>query len=304
MVIKMILKNIDTALDYVKYCSAIKRLKEEFPLLQTEVIGKSVLGKNIYALKIGKGYDSVLFAAAFHGSEHITTNISLMLCEKICMSLLTDSPLCDINLKRALKGRGIIILPRVNPDGCDISILGAAGAAGADYLVRKLCEGDYRHYNANARGVDINHNFPAGWETLKAMEKSHGILGPAATRFGGFSPISEPETAALVSLCRSENIAHVLALHTQGEVIYWNYGDKTPKKSQKMAEIMAAVSGYSLDVPVKLATGGGFKDYFIEEFSRPGFTIELGIGQNPLNEKNVGKIYKKAEEMLILSAIM
>ena len=95
-----------------------------------------------------------------------------------------------------------------------------------------------------------------------------------------------------------------MALHSQGEVIYWNYGKNMPYRSRKMAEIMAASSGYALDVPTPIATGGGFKDWFIKEFSRPAFTIEFGLGENPLPIGELEKIYQKTKEMLILCAIM
>jgi g-D-glutamyl-meso-diaminopimelate peptidase len=71
-----------------------------------------------------------------------------------------------------------------------------------------------------------------------------------------------------------------------------------------MAEIMATTSGYALDVPSGLAEGGGFKDWFIEEFHKPGFTIEIGKGENPLPSEDAQKIYLKIKEMLTLCAIM
>ena len=291
-------------LDYIKYQKAINDMAKKYPIIEKEIIGKSVMGKNIYALKIGEGSETVLYTAAFHGSEHITTNIALMFCERLCDALTRGKNLCDIDIKRALRGRCITIIPRVNPDEADISILGAKGSGKNDSLIRKLCEDDYTHFNANARGVDINHNFSAGWDNLKMVEKAHGIYCPAARRFGGYSPESEPETAALVRFCREENVLHAAAFHTQGEVIYWNYGKNTPEKSKNMAKVLSSVSGYALDVPIGIATGGGFKDYFIEEFCRPAFTIEFGKGENPLPIKDTKKIYQKAEEMLTILAIM
>ncbi|MBR3144410.1 MAG: M14 family metallocarboxypeptidase [Clostridia bacterium] len=292
------------SLDYVKYQKAVNDVYEKYSFVHKNVIGKSVMGKNIYALKIGEGEETVLYAAAFHGSEHITTNIALMFCHNLCEAINKNKPLCDIDIKRALNGRSITVIPRVNPDGADISILGEKGAGEFKSLVRKLSGGDYAHYNANARGVDINHNFRAGWDKLKAVEKAHGIYCPAARRFGGYAPESEPETAALVRFCREEKVKHVAAFHTQGEVIYWNFGEHTPKDSKRMAKVLSSVSGYALDVPIGIATGGGFKDFFIEEFCRPGFTIEFGKGENPLQIKDTAKIYQKAEEMLTILAIM
>ena len=71
-----------------------------------------------------------------------------------------------------------------------------------------------------------------------------------------------------------------------------------------MAEIFAASSGYALDVPTTLAVGGGFKGWFIEHFRRPGFTIELGKGKNPLPPTDCEKIYTKVKEMMMLGLLM
>ena len=71
-----------------------------------------------------------------------------------------------------------------------------------------------------------------------------------------------------------------------------------------MAEIMAASSGYALEVPTGLALGGGFKDWFIEKYSRPGFTVEMGMGENPLDPSLAPQIYEKLREMMVLSILM
>ena len=71
-----------------------------------------------------------------------------------------------------------------------------------------------------------------------------------------------------------------------------------------MAEIMATSSGYALDVPIGIADGGGFKDWFISEFNRPGFTVELGLGKNPLPAESAEAIYLRVREMLTLCTIM
>lgn len=290
--------------DYTAYKDVINRLCRKYPRLQSFSIGKSCAGREIYALKTGKAQSYVLFAAAFHGSEHITTNILLYFIEELSYALNKNVSLAGINARKALCGRGVIFVPLVNPDGCEISIKGAAGCGGKARQIERLCHGDFAHWNANFRGVDINHNFNAGWEQLHALERKSGILGPAPTRYGGPHPESEPETAALVNLCRSTYINHAIALHAQGEVIYWSYGENHDRRALKMAEIMAATSGYALDAPVGIAVGGGFKDWFIEEMGRPGFTVELGVGVNPLPISSAAKIYADVREMLMLTAIM
>ena len=228
----------------------------------------------------------------------------MMFFEDLCLAVSRGLALAGIDMQKGLYGRGIIVIPVVNPDGADISMLGTAAAGAQAEFISKICREDHIHYNANLRGVDINHNFDADWENLKKREIQSGIFGPSPTRFGGEKAESEPETVALCELCRSKRIRHVLALHSQGEVIYWSFGNKKPPKSERMAQIMATSSGYALDVPMGLASGGGFKDWFISEFNRPGFTIEMGSGKNPLPIEDSLNIYKRICEMLSLSAIM
>ncbi len=297
-----IIKNIEY--DYLATKKALEKLAAEYPFIHLSIAGQSALGRNIPYVKIGRENEYVLFAAAFHGSEHITTNILLMFLEQLCFAIKNDLSIEGLNVKRAMKGRALIIMPLINPDGVEISINGAASGGIFSKKIEKLSLGDTIHWNANARGVDINHNFDAGWQSLSRLEKKSGIYGPAPTRFGGFSPMSEPETLALSELCNTYIIRHAVAFHSQGEVIYWQFGENEIPRAQKMAEIMATSSGYALDVPLGLAVGGGFKDWFIKTFSRPAFTVEVGQGKNPLPTDMAVEIYLKIREMLMLSAIM
>ncbi len=289
--------------DYTSRQRTINELCSEYAFIKRSVIGKSCSGKDITALKIGSAAQYCLLAAAFHGSERITSNIVLMFIERLCRAIKNEDYIAGLKMPRALRGRGVIFVPCVNPDGCDISLLGQNSGIITDEI-RKIAKGDFSNWNSNLRGVDINHNFDAGWDELRQREREMGIYGPSKTRYGGLRPHSEPETVCLTELCLKTQIRHVMALHSQGEVIYWSYGAKQPYRSRKMAEIMATSSGYALDVPIGIASGGGFKDWFINEFNRPGFTVELGYGKNPLPITDAPFIYKRIEEMLTLYIIM
>lgn len=290
--------------DYFERQKLIKELCENFGFIKKIIIGKSCLGRDITALKIGSASEYCLIAAAFHGSERITSTILLMFLENLCNALKNDESMEGINIKKALYGRGVIFVPCVNPDGCDVAYMGAKAFGVTNYAIGQMCKNDFAHWNANIRGVDINHNFNAEWENLREMERNEGIYGPGPTRFGGYKPESEPETIALTELCKTVSIRQVIALHSQGEVIYWDFDGKQPPRSKKMAEIMATSSGYALDTPIGIAQGGGFKDWFISEFNRPGFTVELGKGTNPLPAETAYDIYSRVREMLVLSIIM
>ncbi|MBO5796729.1 MAG: M14 family metallocarboxypeptidase [Clostridia bacterium] len=275
-----------------------------YRFLELQPVGRSVLGRDIYGLLLGGGPDRVLYAAAFHGQEWITTLVLLRLCEEICRALDGDGWLADMDFRRAMAGRCLVFIPQANPDGVDIALRGSVSAGRLAPLVAEKGGDTPGLWQANARGVDLNHNFDAGWAALQELERQNGICGPAPRRFGGEAAESEPETKALTALCRRGDFRHVVALHSQGEEIYWQYGTRTPSYARMMADILAAASGYRVADPEGLASHGGFKDWFIEATGRPGFTIELGRGANPLPLSDFEPLYEKAREMLLLAALM
>ena len=288
---------------YFDMLHTVQYLAENYTFLKCFNVGKSVMGKDIPALRFGNGGEYVLFVGGFHGSEHITTSILLRFCEELCNALQNDGVIEGLNARKAMFGRGLVVIPCINPDGCEISRFGISATAGSRFLI-KISGGDFEHFNANARGVDINHNFNADWHALRQREKNAGIYGPASRRFGGYAPESEPETVMLCSLCRTIPFRHAIAFHSQGNVIYPPVCEKSSSRSNRMAEIMSASSGYSIEQPTGLAVGGGFKDWFIKEFNRPAFTVEVGKGENPLPLSVYSETYSQIRELLMLSAIM
>lgn len=291
-------------LDFSGVYKELSKLDGKYPFVRLSSIGKSVMGRDIFSLRVGRAASYVLFAAAFHGSEYITCTLLIAFIKRLICAIDSDGCIDGVRIKTALSGRGLIFVPLVNPDGCEISLKGKAGCGAAEPFISGLCKGDYTHFNANARGVDINHNFDADWKALKKRELDAGIISPAPTRFGGYQPASEPETVSLTTLCKSFNIRHAIALHSQGEVIYPPDGANPPARSLKMAEIMSASSGYKIEYPEGLASGGGFKDWFVKEFLRPAFTIEIGKGKNPLPKEVYPETFARISEMLTLCSIM
>lgn len=290
--------------DYGTLRQELYALVGKYPFIHLERLGKTVMGREILALEIGKRPAYTLYAAAFHGKERITAAVALRFAERICEAITVGGTISGISARRMFADRGIIIIPMVNPDGCDIAVNGRSGCLHFSDKIEALCGGNFDEWNANGRGVDINRNFDAGWELQREIDIADGILSASPSRYGGATPESEPETTALTSLCRRKNIACVMALHTQGEEIYWRYGDNTPKYAERMARILGASSGYTVTQPQNKASHAGFKDWFINEFGRPGFTVELGRGTNPLAPEMLDYIYPAAEEMMSLLQVM
>ncbi len=278
--------------------------------LRPVTVGCSLLGRELHALLLmsprgGKPHPQrVLLAAAFHGQEWLTSLCALRLCEELCAALTADLPLCGVSLAAALEGRQVWVLPMVNPDGVEIARYGSRGAEAYAPFVSATGGDIPGLWQANARGVDINHNFNAGWEEMQALAAKNRKTSPGPRQFSGPQPESEPETRAVTDLCRRYAFRHVVALHSQGEEIYWRYGEHTPSQSAIMARVLGAAGGYQVADPQGLASHGGFKDWFISCYHRPGFTIELGKGENPLPVEGFEKLYTKAREMLVLSVLL
>lgn len=275
-----------------------------YPFLQRTVIGESVCGRPIEALSIGHGEHAVLFAAAFHAQEWLTSLIALRLCEELCRLYSGEALPARFNYPLVAASRTIVIVPQVNPDGVDIALHGSK-AGGTHAAMLHVQGADIKGYwQANAAGVDLNHNFNAGRAVLQAIERSHGITAPCGRQFGGVTAESEPETRAIASLCRRLPFTHVAALHSQGEEIYWQYGERTPSIARMAARVMGALSGYTPAAPDGMASHGGFKDWFIEETGRMGFTFELGRGRNPLPTDDFEPIWEKTRDMLMFTAVL
>ena len=97
--------------------------------------------------------------------------------------------------------------------------------------------------------------------------------------------------------------ALVLAYHSQGKEIYWQFQDYQVPGARELGEVFADLSGYALaDTPYESAFAG-FKDWFIQEFRRPGYTIEVGQGENPLPLSQFDEIYRDNLGILVTAAL-
>lgn len=279
-------------------------LCRRYSFLTKQEIGKSVLGRPIYALKLGDCDDAVLYAAAFHALEWLTAMVVMRFLETLCMALDEGRQIAGVDCRRAMLGRGLVLVPCVNPDGVELVLSGRSAAGDLADEVERISGGDLSGWSANARGVDLNHNYDAGWHIARQLEHAIGIDGPSPRRFGGTAPESEPETQAMVRLCERMGFRSAIAFHSQGEEIYWKYGENTPQRAALMARVLAVSAGYEVAQPEGISSHAGFKDWFIERYHRPAFTVELGKGENPLPVSGLMPIYERVEELLMLGVVM
>ena len=153
-------------------------------------------------------------------------------------------------------------------------------------------------------GVDLNLQFPAGWQQARQIKYSQGFTSPAPRDFVGYGPLTEPEALAIYNFTLEHNFRLVITFHTQGEVIFWQFQDYTPPESLFIGQQFSNVSGYALEDTPFNSSFAGYKDWFIQDFRRPGYTIEAGLGENPLPISQFDEIYNDNIGIMVLGAIL
>ena len=238
-------------------------------------IGTSYLGQNIFCVKAGDGPKNLLAVCGHHSLE---TMLSEFMMEYIFRSK-----------ENWYDGVTLYAVPLLNPDGAEI-------VAGRIKPPEPFLEKS--NWQANYRGVDLNHNYDAGFDLAKKMVENEGIKGPNPTKYGGEEPFSESETKAIQELCNEIPFDVAVAFHSQGEEIYYEYDDFLPLGTHRYLDAFQQNSHYKIANPTGTASHGGMKDWFIKTYKKPAFTIEAGLGKNPLPHNLFPKVYGDCKVIL------
>lgn len=237
------------------------------------VIGKSLFGRKIYAVKVGEGAPVGIAQYAVHGREYVTARLAFE------------------HAKIGVQKGSLWLVPLSNPDGALLSERGLASVKREKDRTSLLrINGgleDFSLWKANGRGVDINVNFDAEWGKGK-----RNAFSPAPENYVGTRPFSEPETLALKRFTEKIKPQYTVSYHTKGEEIYWYFYQsmRACLKDKRLAMILSASTGY----PLAYAKGsvGGYKDWCIQTLHIPSFTIEAGadVFLHPLKETGLKNI--------------
>lgn len=274
----------------------IQELVRKYPILSVRQFGTTAFGRPLWAMSIGSGDRKVLFTAAHHANEWITAYVLLRFVEELAEAITTGGSVYGVPAS-TLARTEITLVPLVDPDGVDL-VTGAIAPGSTEYELARILADNYPNipfpsgWKANLFGVDLNLQYPAGWLRAREIKFSQGFTRPGPRDFVGRAPLQQMESRALAQLTEDIDPELVLAYHTQGKVIYWQFDDIEVPGAQALAEDFARTSGYGLeDVPPESAFAG-YKDWFIQNFRRPGFTIEAGAGENPLPLEQFDEIYR------------
>ena len=287
----------------------INELKAVYPFLEIGTIGKSVLRKNITYIKIGNGEKQVFYSGSYHANEWIVTPVLMKFVEEYANAYTKRSEIYGYSAEELYNTTSIYIVPMVNPDGVDL-VTGNIDKNSEIYRNTLQIARNYPSipfpdgWKANIRGVDLNLQFPAGWDNAQKIKFGQGFRTPAPRDYVGLEPLTEPESRAIYNFTRSHNFELILAYHTQGKEIYWEFLDYAPPQSLAIGQEFARTSGYELAKVPYISSFAGYKDWFMQEYRRPGFTIEAGFGENPLKISQFDEIYSDNLGILLLGAIL
>ena len=256
--------------NYAEMTEFLQNLAKQYPsLVKLESIGKSVLGKDMWALHFhpensnAPELPGIAFMGGHHAREHLSVEVPLYLANY----LLVNSSLPEI--KKLLESREIWIIPLVNPDGTEYDI-----------------DPSYQMWRKNRKkndngsyGVDLNRNYGFQWG------KEGSSSNPNSETYRGKAPFSEPETQAIRDfILGHSNIKMLISYHTFSELILYPWGYtyqdiENPQDLgafQRMAQHMAKLTGYKPQPISDLyLSSGDTTDWAYGERGIFAFTFEL-----------------------------
>ncbi len=274
----------------------LQKFTQRYPDFYTTVIARSILGRDIDCYRLGSGARNIAIVGAHHGMEYISGAVAYDLIDFLAEKSTRGLTCYGVNVEILLQMFTFWIIPCLNPDGVQLCTEGITKTPLYDRQVRMNGGSlDFSTWQANARGVDLNHNYAEGFFAYKAIEREENISA-GKTRFSGEYPESEPEARGMANFIRTVMPTAVVSFHTQGGEIFSSPKDA---RTARIAGKLADAVGYKSAYPTSHAAYGGLCDYTGAQLRIPSFTVELGRGKNPLPHEAYMALCDAARRLVI-----
>lgn len=221
----------------------------------TSVIGYSSQGRTITAWRFGSGAIKFVYFGTTHGNEKST-------------KYLLDRWISELdgNFDKIPASASVFVIPNINPDGFNANS------------------------RRNARGVDLNRNFPANdWKKDVTMPSGELVINGAGT-----APLSEPESQAIASFVQAQAPRLIMTYHSVASIVSGN----SVGIADGAASAYSDLSGYNYsafgeeETVFKYDTTGAFETWLNNKIGIPSVLVELGSHSNSEFSKNRSAMWK------------
>lgn len=260
--------------NYNETRTLLQELESRFPsLAQVTNIGFSIEGRELNVIKISDNVGNeeqepnIFIVGCHHAREWISVEVPLLFAQYL-LEQYPDNP----EVRRAVNGAQIYIMPLLNPDGLEYTI----------HTYRMWRKN--RRYNGNfCWGVDINRNYGYMW----GYDNGGSSPNPWSELYRGTGPFSEPETNEVRRFLLDHPPSGCLSYHNYGQLLLYPWGytyEPTPDAGEmemianEMSDRIFQVSGRVYEVGSSEAlylTNGGTNDWVYGTFGAPSYTVEL-----------------------------
>lgn len=267
----------------------IESLVTRYPdLVSSESLGATAYGRQLWAVKLGRGESALFLNGSHHAREWMTSSLLMKMIDSYAQAYDNNETIGGYHVRSLLDEVSIWFVPMVNPDGVTLSQQGTAGLSVDVAQMLRQYNGNSSNFNrwkANMQGIDLNRQYPANWNSIK-----NASLYPWYQNYKGKKPGEAAEVKMMMNFTERIDPEVTISYHSSGEIVFWHFNtiSSTLNRDKAIARSLAGLTGYSLVAPEKNPSGGGYKDWFIQKYHRPGFTIEIasyaGEGSVPLKQ--------------------
>lgn len=291
---------------YTEMSQDIKGLVKKYHgLVRYEVVGKSEDGRNIYDVVLGSkdAKKTLLVIANLHAREYVTSLLSMNQIEYYLENY--NKKIGGRKVSKALDNIAIHYIPMANPDGTTISQFGIGRIRNASLRQRlyKMKSGSTSRWKANARGVDLNRNYPADFR-IQEHRGSEGYSGPYAA--------SESETQAIISLTnhlqKDTKLQGVINYHAMGSIVFGGgeKGGKLARTTQRMYKLARRITGYADSAGYQSSSRGDGNCRTYTQYVKkiPSITLEVGRISCPGPIREYPSIWRKNRTLVLREAML
>ncbi len=290
--------DIITPMDHDIMMKYLNVMCERYKFISLTYIGESILGRGIPMISLGEGKKKVIYIGAHSGTDWMGSAALIRFINEYCEVKCNSGRIYNYSIEYLFATRQICVIPMLNPDGVDICINGVA----EDNILRERIlsmqhKKDFSDWKANARGVDLQHNYSMGFIDRRTASEEKEIFSGSPFGYGGDFPESEPEVGSLCSYIRFSGAFKAgLCLHGAGDKIFYRTKEKALPRGRSIAQALSRMNGCSLQNNDNNCFGG-FIDFCINEINIPCFEIPCG-STNKKYPYSYFDIYSRQREVL------